>query len=92
MKIKLFTQAADLLGHSEIILEINSDLTVDEVMRQLSAKIGEPLKKIYDLENSLLCSGFFILLNGVHLARMQGTATSVKNDDVLAVVPVMEAG
>jgi molybdopterin converting factor small subunit len=92
MKIKFFAQAADLLGHSEINMEIDPDLTVDDIMRLLTEKTGVLLDKLYDLNNSQISVDFFILMNGVHLAGLQGTATKVRNDDVLSVIPVMEAG
>jgi molybdopterin converting factor small subunit len=35
---------------------------------------------------------FFMLLNGRHLARLQGLDTLVSDTDILSVIPVTEAG
>lgn len=92
MKIRFFTQVGDLLGQSEAELAIQAPWTVLEVMRQLSQQFGEPFNKIFDSSREYLDDAFFMLLNGIHLARLQGLDTTVQDGDVLAIVPVTDAG
>jgi len=97
MKIKYYAQTSEWSGGPEEDLTITGDsgdgVPVRQILSRLASRHGDLFKmKIYNPASDLLQEDIFLLLNGRHLARLSGMDTRVQENDVLAVIPVTEAG
>lgn len=103
MLIRYFAQISDWTGCAEEILPLaalagtagaaGNIVTTRQALAFLAEKHGSLFReRIYDPATDNRQEDVFILLNGCHLARLQGLDTPVAEADVLAVIPVAEAG
>ena len=97
MKIKYYAAISDWTGCTEeevsIALGIDPEIPVRRIMSLLAVRHGDVFRnKIYDPASDTLCEDIFILLNGRHLARLNGLDSMAADGDTLAVIPVTEAG
>ncbi len=96
MLIRYYAQAAEWLHCREEHLQLPppaDQTTVRQVFRLLAERHGPVFTdKICDPLADSLQPGVFVLLNGCHLARLAGLDTPAQDQDLLAVLPVIEAG
>jgi len=107
MTIKYYAQLIDWTGCTQEELPVTAEedsgispvsvssgkVSVRMVLSALESRHKEPFKEnIYDSATDTMQDDFFILLNGRHLARLQGLDTLVSDTDILSVIPVTEAG
>jgi len=96
MKIKYYAQISDWTGCTEdefIIDDGVPEISVRKILCELAEHHGEKFaQKIYDPASDIMQEDVFILLNGRHLARLQGLDSLASEKDTLAVIPVTEAG
>jgi len=97
MKIKYYAEISDWMGCTEeevsIAIGVEPEIPVRRIMSVLAVRHGEAFRrKIFDPASGILQDDIFILLNGRHLARLNGLDSMAENNDTLAVIPVTEAG
>lgn len=97
INIKYFAPVSDWLNCRDEVLALElapgQATTAQLVLAALAKKHGGAFAaSIYDPVSGKLQEDLFILLNGRHLVRLQGLDTPVADQDLLAIVPVAEAG
>ena len=95
--VKYFAPVSDWLNCRDEDLPLDpmpgQAVTARQVLAALAEKHGGAFAaSIFDPLSGNLQEDIFILLNGQHLVRLQGLDTPVKDQDLLAIVPVAEAG
>ncbi|TDT51057.1 ubiquitin-like small modifier protein 1 [Fonticella tunisiensis] len=89
MKVKFFAYLRDYTKAKEIELEYCS--TVDELLHRLCDRYGDEIRrKLFN--GSELSNEIIILINGRHIAHLEGRNTILKEDDVISIFPVVAGG
>jgi molybdopterin synthase sulfur carrier subunit len=89
MKVRFFAYIRDYTGTKEINYERCQNLK--ELLEKLSEQYGKKFRaKVLQGEN--LSPEIIILVNGRHIAHLNGLATQLGDDDEIAVFPVVAGG
>ena len=93
MLIRYFAQAADWAGCAEEQVECPGTTGLRQVLELLAGRHGPDFqRKVYDPSSGHTSDDCFLLINGVHAARLNGLDTLVGDADSLSVLPLIEAG
>jgi len=89
VKVVIPTPLRQYVGKKDSVMVEGS--TVDEIMRDLTARFGELQKHLYT-ENGKLRSFVNIYRNDEDIRYLDGERTPVKEDDVVSIVPSIAGG
>jgi MoaD family protein len=91
----------EYLGHIKNItdnkreeeIETSEDVTITDLLTQLSRKYGEPFRKaIYEPKGSDVKPNYIITVNGYLLNQLKGLETKLKKGDHIALLPIVSGG
>ncbi len=89
---KFFTTLREITGKREEEIKSSGDLTVDELLEQLSKKYGRRFTDyVYD-ETGNVRSYLQFLVNGRSITTMQGFKTRLREGDSVAIIPPVGGG
>ena len=89
MKVKFFAYLRDYTKTK--VLEIEHYETLEELLRRLCDMFGDKLKKaMFDGDN--LSKEIIIMVNGRHIAHLDGIKTKLSNMDEISIFPVVAGG
>ena len=89
---KFFTTLREITGKKEEEIKSSGDLTVDELLEQLSKKHGRRFTDyVYD-ETGNVRSYLQFLVNGRSITTMQGFKTRLREGDSVAIIPPVGGG
>jgi molybdopterin synthase sulfur carrier subunit len=89
---KFFTTLREITGKREEEIKSSGDLTVDELLEQLSKKHGRRFTDyVYD-ETGNVRSYLQFLVNGRSITTMQGFKTRLREGDSVAIIPPVGGG
>jgi len=92
IRVKFFTTLREITGKKEEEVESSSNITVKELLTQLSKKYGtEFTDYIYD-ERGNVRTHIQILINGRGINVFQGLETKLKEGDAIAIFPPVGGG
>jgi molybdopterin synthase sulfur carrier subunit len=92
VEVKFFTSLREITSRKLEEIQFHGNLTVGELLNQLSAKYGnEFVKYIYD-ENGKVHGYLSILVNGESTNVLQGLDTELKTGDTVAILPPVGGG
>lgn len=92
VRVKFFTTLREITGKREEEIKSSGDLTVDELLEQLSKKHGRRfINYVYD-ETGNVRSYLQFLINGRSITTMQGFKTRLKKGDSIAIIPPVGGG
>lgn len=92
VKVKFFTTLREITGKREEEIKSSGDLTVDELLEQLSKKHGRRFTDyVYD-ETGNVRSYLQFLINGRSITIMQGFKTRLREGDSVAIIPPVGGG
>jgi len=90
--VKFFTTLREITGRREEEIKSSSDLTVGEVLKQLSKEHGSRfINYVYD-ETGKVRSYLQFLVNGRSITTMQGFKTKLREGDSVAIIPPVGGG
>ncbi len=90
--VKFFTTLREITGKREEEIKSSRDLTVDELLQDLSKKYGRRFKDyVYD-ETGDVRSYLQFLVNGRSVTTMQGFKTKLREGDRVAIIPPVGGG
>ena len=95
VKVRFFTSLREIVGKREENLNfLNSEkVTVDTALMALSKKYGTPfVNYVYNAETGQPKSFLQFLINGISTSSLDGFETTLKNGDVLAILPPVGGG
>jgi MoaD family protein len=74
-------------------IETDENVTVTDLLTQLSSKYGEPFKKaIYEPKGSDVKPNYIITVNGYLLNQLKGLQTKLKRGDRITLLPIVSGG
>ena len=91
----------EYLGHIKNItdnkreeeIETSEDVTITDLLTQLSWKYGEPFRKaIYGPKGSDVKPNYIVTVNGYLLNQLKGLETRLKKGDHIALLPIVSGG
>lgn len=89
---KFFTTLREITGKREEEIKSSGDLTVDELLEQLSKKYDHRFTDyVYD-ETGNVRSYLQFLVNGRSITTMQGFKTRLREGDSVAIIPPVGGG
>jgi molybdopterin synthase sulfur carrier subunit len=69
-----------------------SGSTVDEFLRALIDRFGEPMKNVLYPRQGVFSDMLYVLINGKNMVYLDGPRTPVKEGDVISVLPMTAGG
>jgi len=92
--IKAFATVRDVIGMNGVAkINIEKEITVEELFRKLSKDLGERFTKlVYDPQRKALAPGVRILVNGRDIDFLKGLSTTLKEGDTVAIIPPIAGG
>ncbi|QGU94051.1 MoaD family protein [Clostridium bovifaecis] len=89
MKVKFFAYIRDYTNCKETDFEYCE--TLEMLLRRLSEAYGEKFRnKVF--QGNQLSKEVIILVNGRHIAHLDGISTKLNREDVVAIFPVVAGG
>ncbi|MHA1754375.1 MAG: MoaD/ThiS family protein [Candidatus Odinarchaeia archaeon] len=82
----------DLVGNSEVKLELNKETSLLKLFDCLEEKADLPIKKIIRENFSDYKNTMIILVNDKEINTLNGLNTIVKNGDIVTFIPVVHGG
>jgi sulfur-carrier protein len=95
IKVRLFTSLREIIGKKEESLTFvkGEKVTVDTVLKVLSAKYGKPFTEyVYENETNQPKGFLQFLVNGNSTTNLEGLKTELKDNDVVAILPPVGGG
>lgn len=91
--LKIFGNLKTILAVTEhrIFVEVKG-LTVGHILESLTMQYGQQLRQeLFDSDGKIR-SEYIILVNGRSIASLSGLETKLKDEDVVAILPVLDGG
>ncbi|MBS7642753.1 MAG: ubiquitin-like small modifier protein 1 [Candidatus Bathyarchaeia archaeon] len=90
VKVRLFARLREIAGSREVSIEVGDGSTVEDVVEKLSERFGGEFRRY--LEENLREERLYLVLNGVGIDRSRASTTSVRDGDILAIIPPIGGG
>jgi len=92
INIKFFTSLREITGNKMVNLELKNLISVKELLSLLSEKYGQKFREyIYNQEGKIQDFLSF-LVNGKNINNLQGFNTTLKEGDIIAILPPVGGG
>ena len=91
--LKMFGNLKTILAVSEHRIDVDGKgRTVGHVLESLTRQYGQQLRQeLFDSDGKIKF-GYTILVNGRNVASLSGLETELKDEDVVAILPVVDGG
>lgn len=90
MKVKFFATYRPITGCAEFDAPLYPDILT--LLRALKSTYAGFADELLDESNNELHPETIVLVNGRHIQHMEGVATELTEDDVVAVIPLVAGG
>ncbi len=91
--VKIVGYAKRLFDRPEYCFEHKPDMTVKDVFVLLSGHAGPDFSGvIYDVKNELMNENIVVFVNSREIRSLCGTATTLRDGDVITIMPPMAGG
>ncbi len=90
--VKYFALVRDVTKRKEDVLEVGDNATIHKVIARLCGIHGEPFEKSFCTTDGYLQEGLILLLNGEAVTRDYFTSLTIKDGDVIAIMPPVGGG
>ena len=92
VEIRLFATLRELAKTNSVVEDFKSGATVGDALRKICERLGAKFRERV-LDSSGNPSEYVkIILNGQNIVFLQGTATKLKDGDVIAIFPPVGGG
>ncbi|MBS7250039.1 MAG: MoaD family protein [Candidatus Freyarchaeota archaeon] len=91
-KVKVFATIREITKAKEIELESEDSITVSDAIKLLIQRYGDKLANYLMEKNGKPKPAFILMVNGVSINELKGLDTSLKDKDILAILPPVAGG
>lgn len=92
LEVRYLADLQEMAGCDAEPVQPSEAPTLRPLLAVLAARHGEPLKSRLLDRSGGLADGFFVLVNGRHIGRLNGLDTALAAGDTVVFVPVIEFG
>ena len=92
VEVKFFTSLREITDKKVDLLQLQNNLSVDELVNLLSNKYGKEFREYIYNKKGEIQEFLSFLLNGKNINNMQGFDTKLQEGDVLAILPPVGGG
>jgi molybdopterin synthase sulfur carrier subunit len=92
VEIKFFTSLREITGKKVDQLQLQSSITVDELIIMLSEKYGKKFREYIYNRKGEPQEYLSFLVNGTNINKIKGFNTKLKNEDIIAILPPVGGG
>ena len=92
LKVKFFTSLREITGKKVDQIQLQSIITVEELLTRLSKKYGKEFREYLYNEKGKVHRYLSILVNGKSINVLQGLDTELKEGDTVAILPPVGGG
>ena len=92
IEIKFFTALREITSKKVEKLELQENITIDELIILLSNKFGKKFKEYVYNKNGKIQDFLSFLINGKNINTLQGLTTKLQEGDVVAILPPVGGG
>jgi MoaD family protein len=73
-------------------IELRESSLLNELMNKLVEVYGEPIKKLFDVEENMLDPAFIVTVNNVSADQLKGMETKLKDGDRIGFMTLVSGG
>jgi molybdopterin synthase sulfur carrier subunit len=92
VEVKFFTSLREITGKKVDEIQLESTITVEELLIQLSKKYGREFREYLYNEKGKVHRYLLILVNGKSTNVLRGLDTKLKEGDTIAILPPVGGG
>jgi molybdopterin synthase sulfur carrier subunit len=89
--VRTFGRMTSIMGGHQVQMDAPG-ATVGDLLDELTARFGAPMRDFLYPGGGELSDMLFVLVNGKNIAHMDGTSTSLKDGDVVSILPITAGG
>ncbi len=89
--VRTFGHLTSIIGGHQVQVD-SPGTAVEDLLRELTARFGAPMQSFLYPGGGELSDMLFVLVNGKNIAHMDGTRTSLKDGDVVSILPITAGG
>lgn len=89
--VRTFGPLTSAIGGHQVQIELPGE-TVEALLGELIARFGEPVRNFLYPRGKSLSDLLFILVNGRNIVHLEGTASSIKDGDIVSILPITAGG
>jgi len=90
--VKYFAALREIVGKKEDLLELDADLTVENLLEALSDKYGEEFQEYIYNEEGRLRENLQFLIDGKSISTSKGIKTKLHNSSQFVIIPPVGGG
>ena len=91
-EVRLFANLRELAGEKSVVEDASSGASVGDVLQKICDRFGAKLREQVLDSGGQPSESVKVLLNGQNITFLQGTATKLKDGDVMAIFPPVGGG
>jgi len=92
VEVKFFTSLREITGKKMDEIQLQSVITVEELLTLLSEKYGENFREYIYSKEGKVQDYLSFLVNGRNINVLQGFDTKLKEADIIAIIPPVGGG
>ncbi|MEM4446439.1 MAG: ubiquitin-like small modifier protein 1 [Candidatus Jordarchaeales archaeon] len=92
VRVKVFARLREILKNREVEVELSEGATIKDLLLMLIKTYGRELEDYLFSENGNLREHFVIYINGIGMNEAGGVGRTLKDGDVIAILPPISGG
>jgi molybdopterin synthase sulfur carrier subunit len=92
VEVKFFTSLREITGKKADEIQLQSVITVEELLTLLSEKYGKKFREYIYNKKGKVQDFLSFLVNGRNINVLQGFDTELKQGDIIAIIPPVGGG
>lgn len=89
--VRTFGRLTSIIGGNQAQVD-SPGAAVEDLLQELTARFGAPMRSFLYPSGGELSDMLFVLVNGKNIAHMKGAKTSLKDGDVVSILPITAGG
>jgi len=92
VEVRYFTFLREITRRRAEIIEIEDDLRIEELLNTVCKMYGKEFEEILFKEKGHLADAVKVLINGSNIWRSEGLSTTLKEGDIVQLLPPIGGG